>query len=808
MNILASWNWLGEWVDLDGLTPEAVAARVSLSGPGIEKLIPQGESLKGIVLGKIEAVEPHPQADRLRVTKVNVGDAQLSIVCGGSNVELGQWVPVAKIGSWVRWHGEGEPVELKPTEIRGVASEGMICAANEIGLFEAFPHGEKEILDVGKALPEHLEAFRPGLPIAEALGFSGDVLLDTEITTNRPDAMGMEGFSREVAAILDRPWRAHEPAEISVGTAPLTVTLPVANAARPLCSRFCAVKIEGIKMGPSPWWMRERLLAAGLRPINAIVDITNYVLLERAQPMHAYDAAKLQGNLGVDVAYVGESFEALNGVKYTLQPSMLTIRDANGPVAVAGVIGGQRAAVSETTTSVVFESAVFDEVSVRRTGRSLELSTDASKLFEKGLSAEAPRRALARAVELCLQIAGGKVVSEVADARAEAYHPAVFSLAEAEAARLMGITLTGEQMQATLERLGFTVVRTAGTLEVTVPWWRDHDIEDARDLVEEIARVHGYANLPSVFPAGMSPVPSDPSFAFEGRIRDLCKGFGLTELMAYSFLSREQLERVGMKPEACVRLLNPLSQDAEFMRPSLGPSVLQALVDNQERSDALRIFELSRIYWPSEGVPALPQETTELLLAIGDRGSEPWNEAKGIAEALLRELGVEPGSWKRWQGDQFWHPERSLQYVVQGQPLVTVGELHPQMAEAWKIERRIGLVQMFPEAVQHRATLVKTYQPLPAFPEIVRDLALIVDERIEIEAVETALREANAGGLLVRASWFDTYRGQGLADGKKSLAFRLVFRANDRTLASEEVDAAVEVARAKLATSIRAEFRT
>lgn len=808
MNILASWNWLGEWVDLAGLTPEAVAARVSLSGPGIEKLIPQGESLKGIVLGKIEAVEPHPQADRLCVAKVNVGDAQLRIVCGGSNVELGQWVPVAKIGSWVRWHGEGEPMELKPTEIRGVASEGMICAANEIGLFEAFPHGEKEILDVGKALPERMNGFRPGMPVAEALGLSEDVLLDTEITTNRPDAMGMEGFSREVAAILDRPWRAHEPAEISAGSTSLPVTLPMAKTERALCSRFCAVKIDGIKMGPSPWWLRERLLAAGLRPINAIVDITNFVLLERAQPMHAYDAAKLQGNLGLDTAKPGESFEALNGIAYTLQPSMLTIRDANGPVAVAGVIGGQRAAVSETTTSVVFESAVFDEVSVRRTGRALELSTDASKLFEKGLSAEAPRRALARAVELCLQIAGGQVVSEVADERAAAYRSAVFFLAEAEAARLMGISLTGAQMQATLERLGFTVVRTGGTLEVTVPWWRDHDIEDARDLVEEIARVYGYANLPAVFPAGMSPAPSDPSFTFEDTIRDLCKGFGFTELMAYSFLSREQLERVGMKPEACVHLLNPLTQDAEFMRPSLGPSVLQALADNQERADALRVFELSRVYWPSEGAPSLPQEPTEFLLAIADKGSEPWNEAKGVAEVLLHALGVEVGGWKRWQGDHFWHPERSLQYVVQGQPLVTVGELHPQMAEAWKIERRVGFLQMFPEAVQRRATVGKTYQPLPAFPEIVRDLALIVDERIEIEAIETALREANVGGLLARASWFDTYRGKGLTDGKKSLAFRLVFRANDRTLASEEVDAAVEVARAKLVASVGAEFRS
>ncbi len=808
MNILASWKWLGEWVDLEGLTPEAVAARVSLSGPGIEKIIPQDEGLKGIVVGRIEAVEPHPQADRLRVTTVDVGDARLGIVCGGSNVEVGQWVPVAKIGARVRWHGEGEPVELKPTEIRGVPSAGMICAANEVGLFDAFPHGEKEILDLGTALPERVASFRPGQPLAVALGMAGDVLLDTEITTNRPDAMGMEGFSREVAAILERPWQAAKTPSIAPGPQPLTVTLVAPMSERPLCGRLCAVKIDGVSVGASPWWLRQRLLAAGLRPINSIVDITNYVLLEMAQPMHAYDAAKLKGDLVVDAARPGERFEALNGQTYALQPSMLTIRDAEGAVAVAGVIGGQRTAVDAGTTSIVFEAAAFDEVSIRRTARALELATDASKLFEKGLSVEALSPALARAVGLCLQIAGGTVVSSIADVRARPYQPATFVLRAEEANRLIGIAIPVAQMRSTLERLGFGVSPEGDALRVTVPWWRDHDIEDARDLVEEIARVYGYANLPTVFPMAMSPVGSDPIFAFEGKIRDACKGYGFTELMGYSFVSRDQLERAGLLPELCVRLLNPLSQDAEFMRPSLAPSVLQALVDNQERAEALRVFELSRTYLPLDGRAALPEEIAEFLLAIRDRGAEPWNEAKGVAEALLEELGIHGGAWKRWQGDHFWHPGRSLQYVVADQVLVTVGELHPQQAEAWKIEGRVGLVHAMPEILISHASTAKAYRSTPAFPESVRDLAIVVAESVEIASAQAAMHRADTKGLLAETAWFDTYRGQGLPAGKKSLAFRLVFRSDARTLSSEEVDAAVEAVRMALVSEVQAEFRS
>lgn len=804
MNILASWNWLNELVDLKGLTPDAVAARVSLSGPGIEKLIPQGKDLDQVVVGRIQSIEPHPNADKLRVTKVDVGGSVATIVCGGSNIAEGQWVAVAKIGAKVRWHGEGELIELAPIDIRGVASEGMICAANEIGLAEAFPHGDREILDLGKELPA--QVWKEGTSLADALELS-DVLLDTEITTNRPDAMGMFGFAREVAVIMERRLTLPTSQVIEAGTEPLTVSVAGERDGKPLCSRFMAVKIDGVTVGPSPWWLKRRLLAAGHRPMNTLVDITNYLVLEHAQPMHVYDAAKVQGALRAAPVERQTQLLGLDGQTYTLEPGMLAIHDDTGPIGIAGIMGGASTAVSASTTSVIFEAATFDDVSIRRTARALNLSTDASKAFERGLSSEAPLDALARAVELCQALAGGAVVSQVADAQPRAYEPARFSITEAQAQSIMGIPMDGATMQAILERLGFEVVRAGGVLTATVPWWRDHDIEDGRDLVEEIARVYGYANMPPVFPAGMSPVPSHPSFAFATRLRRLLKGFGATETMGYSFVSRQELEKTGLPAEKALKLQNPLSQDHEFMRPSLIPSMLAAVVENQERVHALRLFELSCVYHWNPSQAPLPEERERLAMALVS-GDTVWAEAKGMAEALLGELGIMGGSWSRIEQESLWHPGRSIQYVLNGDVLVRAGELHPKMAEAWKIDVRVGLVDGDVEALARYAASAKAYHPLPQFPGVERDLALVVDERVTIGSIQSLLlTKLDHAGLLRDVTWFDTYRGKGLEEGKKSEAFHLVFRADDRTLSSEEVDAlmaqATELAKQELGAVIR-----
>ncbi|KAA0205715.1 phenylalanine--tRNA ligase subunit beta, partial [Candidatus Uhrbacteria bacterium] len=415
MNILTSYDWLKQYVDLGAMTAEEFAARVSLSGPGVERLYPQGADLDRVVLGRVLEVKPHPNADKLRIAVVDVGahgHAPARIVCGGSNLQADQWVAVAKEGAMVRWHGEGEPIELKPAEIRGVKSEGMICAANEIGLFDAFPHSEREILDLGHVFSvgaKHASPLRAGTPLADVLGLNGDTVMDIEVTTNRPDAFSMVGLAREAAAILKKPmtWK---PATLShVVGARRVLPLRVTVMDKKSCPRYMAVKIEGVTNGESPWWMKRRLMSAGLRPINKLVDITNFVMLELGQPMHAFDADKLTplltkerggGEVGLIVrkATKGESFKALDGKTYKLDDTMLVIADAKTPQAVAGVMGGETAAATGDTHSVVFEAATFDPVSVRKTARALNLYSDSQLRFEKGLSTEAPPDALARAV--------------------------------------------------------------------------------------------------------------------------------------------------------------------------------------------------------------------------------------------------------------------------------------------------------------------------------------------------------------------------------------------------------------------------
>ncbi|MDO8617914.1 MAG: phenylalanine--tRNA ligase subunit beta [Candidatus Uhrbacteria bacterium] len=491
MNLLASYNWLKEYVDLKGITPEEFASRISLSGPGIERLYPQGEHLRQIVVGRVVEIKTHPNADKLKLALVDVGGKTLSIVCGGSNLAVDQWVAVAKIGAMVRWHGEGEPVELKSAEIRGIKSEGMICAANEIGLFDIFPHIEREILDLNKALPE--AKLKAGMPLGDLLGVADDVVMDVEVTTNRPDAMSIAGLAREAAAILKRKflWAGSLNIPLIRGSQSERVGaltgVSVRIADKTLCPRFMAVQIDGVKVGPSPWWLKRRLISSGVRPINNVVDITNYVMLEIGQPMHVYDSLQLtayssQPKLEVRIARVGEKMLALDGKEYQLDDTMLIVADERQPIDIVGVMGGEATGVTKDTTSILFEAATVDPVSIRRTARKLNLYSGAQALFEKGLSTEAPPLAIARAIELCLELAGGQVASKVFDSQTKKYQPKKFSIKTAEVNALIGVELPVKEMYDTLQRLGFServtsyeLLSHTGAITISNPvaiWWK------------------------------------------------------------------------------------------------------------------------------------------------------------------------------------------------------------------------------------------------------------------------------------------------------------------------------------------------
>lgn len=803
MNLLTSYRWLRDYLVCD-LPVEEFAARLSLSGPAIEKIIPRDAALKNIVVAKILSVEPHPQADRLRVLKVDVGSVEpLTIVCGGSNLAVDQFVVVALVGASVKWHGEGEPVILELTKIRGIESQGMVCGADEIGLAEAFPKGEeKEILDLANHLPP--ANLVPGRPLAEALDLAGDYLMDIEVTTNRSDAMSIVGLAREAWAILKTPFKAPDPAEITQTGKGDALQVSVEDKQR--CLRYMAVKLEGVTVGESPWWMKERLLSAGLRPINSVVDITNYVMLELGQPLHAFDADKLVGDfIRVRGAKAGEAFKALDGKDYKLESGMLVIADDTNPIAIAGVMGGELSGVRQETKNVIFEAASFDSVAVRRTARALSLYSDAQSLFEKGLSTEAPPLALARAVELCLTLAGGAVASPVSDSKTEEYKHKQYSISLQQVRSLIGVDLPTEEMVGTLERLGFTVDISDDRLTATVPWWRDHDIEDGRDLVEEIARVHGYANLPSVFPAGISIRPSEPMLDVEDKCRTILQGAGYTDVYSYAFVSAEQVTKTGCTLEEPLRLLNPLAADLEYMRLSLLPGMLQVIVENQERLADSRYMEVANVFIrQSEGLP----EERPMLLAAVSGDESVWKQAKGVAETLLQQFGLSSLEWKPINADSRsqWHPGRSARILVDGTEIGRVGELHPIMAEAWKLNQGLGLCEIDLITLQKVTRSTVAYKPLPAFPSSKRDLAFTIDREITVEQIKGLITSAST--LPVTVEWFDTYVGKGVEEGKKSLAFHLIFQEQTRTLSSEEVETQLKTITETLSEELGAVVRT
>ncbi|MFH1077906.1 MAG: phenylalanine--tRNA ligase subunit beta [Patescibacteria group bacterium] len=814
MNSLVSYEWLKHYVNLR-VTPEEFAKRMSLSGPAVERIIPQDADLAKIVVGCIKELKKHPNADKLRIVMTDVGGKKPAhIVCGGTNLEEGQYVAVALIGSKVRWHGQGDLVTLEPAEIRGEKSEGMICAADEIGLGAAFQNPEREILDLGKELGWGTPP-KPGSPLADILGLAGDVVMDIEVTSNRVDAMGMVGLAREAAAILDRPFIWKEP-RITPPASPygkgrtVISQVPVKVATRALCPRYMAARVDGVTVGQSPWWMKRRLLSAGIRPINVIVDITNYVLLEQAQPMHAFDAATVEKGIEVRLARRGEKMRALDGKDYGLDDTMLVIADAAKPIAIAGVMGGERTGVMANTTSVIFEAATFDAVSIRRTSRKLGLQSDSQIRFEKGLSTEAPPAALARAIELTLDLAGGKLAGPVTDVKAAPYRAKKFSITTDEVNCLIGVALPAKEMVRILRALGFAVSTAGKRLTATVPWWRDHDIEMSQDLVEEIARVYGYGNIPAEIPFGLASRRDVGKLVWEDRSREVAKGAGFTETYSYSFVSKDLLEKAGYDASGMLHVQNPLTADLEIMRTTLLPSLLQAAAENREREHVLRLFEVANVYYPTKhGWKDLPDEQLELgALVMGVE--DAWKEAKGFVEHLLGEMGMRDVSWRRLSTDTFWHPGRTVQAFVGGDLVATVGEVSPKIAERFKLDGRVALVDLPLEAAVKHATTARKYVPVSPYPSAKRDLAIVVDDRTEFDDVSRTIAlvgSLHAQPLHVAVEWFDTYRGKNLPEGKKSLAMHIEYSAPDRTLESKDVDALMEQVVLALKEAFKAEVR-
>lgn len=806
MNLQIPYSWIKEHVRTT-LSPEEFAARLSLSGPSVDRWRVIGESLGGIVVGEVRTIEPHPNADKLRIVKTRVGKHELTIVCGGTNLRVGMKIAVALVGARVKWHGEGDLVVLEKTNIRGVTSHGMICAANEIGLFDAFPHQEREILDLS------FVDVAPGTPIVEALELD-DTVFEIEVTSNRPDAFSAVGLAREAAAILGAPflWKSakpphpHPPPRGEEGREGVSVDIKLEDPK--LCSRYQAAVVTGVRVKPSPWWMQKRLMASGIRPISNIVDITNYVMLEQGQPMHAFDAERLETRnskleIRIRTAEKGEKIKALDGNTYTLDSSMLVIADAKRPIAIAGVMGGEETGVTKDTTNIIFEAATFDPVSVRRTARALNLHSDSSLRFEKGLSTESTTPALARAVQLACEIAGGTSASPLFDRRAKPYRATVFPWDPQATTRAIGVEIPIAKMKTILTALGFAVKSAGKKFRVTVPYWRDHDIEASQDLDEEVARLYGLHNVPSKLPDGaLSDWPAEPELAWEDRMREVFAGAGFVETYSNSFVSRELLKLAGCDlPTLAVQ--NPLSEDLAVMRPALYPSLLAIVQENEPREPSGAIFEIAKSYTPRAG--ALPIETLKLVGAVWSDATlgEQFYRVKGMLEHVKRRWNLSLDFNNRVSGanEKVWHPGRSMGIAgVSG----SFGELHPTVIERFGIKRRVAIFEInLMEFVS--AAGGTRYEPIAQFPAVRRDISFVISERTTYDEVVVALRGAT---LLRNFELFDVYRGKVVQDGKKSLAFHLEFADPSRTLTSEEAERAFAALAAKLKQQFGAEVRS
>ncbi len=792
-------SWLREYVPMSQPAKE-IAEKLTMSGTEVGGIERTGGTWGGIAVGRITEIRPHPNADRLQLVTVDYGSGSSTVVCGAFNIRVGDLVPFAQVGAELVDGHSGKPTRLKPAKIRGVTSEGMACSERELGLSD----NHEGVLVLPPDAP-------PGAPLSEYLG---DSILDLEITPNRPDCLSVIGIAREIAALTSQtvklPVLDYQEYEPSVEE---LVSVEIANAE--LCRRYCASLIQDVKIGPSPQWMQQRLSSCGMRPINNIVDTTNYVMLEFGQPLHAFDFRQIGGGkIIVRRAAAGEKLTSLDGVERVLTPDMLVIADSLIPVAIAGVMGGADSEVIDITTSVLLESANFNPTSIRRTSSNLKLRSEASMRFERGISPELTVPALRRATQLIVELAGGRAARGYVDVYPgkKEMEPILFDLSWVQ--RLLGVDLAKELIVKTLVSLGFECHSQDGDrhLEVVPPYWRV-DVSGAADLAEELARIVGYDRIPTTMLS--TPLPrqlADPPLELREKLRDLTVRCGFQEVITYSLTSRDRLGAIG-KPEELVRVANPLSSDQEYLRTSLLPGLLALVAANQKHEEGgLRFFEIGKIFSSRER--DLPSEE-EMLAAVlsGPRTELSWRgnkelldffDAKGVVEAILGSIGVvadfQPASVRSL------HPGRVANIMVNGVVVGLLGEVHPAVAE--KFDLLPLPVAVFELAISKLLPLVSQqarYQPISRFPKSVRDLALIVDSDVPAYKISDII---SSFPLVSRLTLFDIYSGKQVPAGKKSLAYRIAYQSTTHTLTDEELDSVEKAILSRLSDELGAILRS
>ena len=796
-----SLNWLKQYVDVK-LPAAEIANRLTLAGIEVKSTNVIGANWEGIIAGQILEVQQHPNADRLHLVTLDLATRTEIVVCGAPNVAVGAKIAYAPIGTKMIDGHTGKTEVLKPAKIRGVASNGMCCSEKELGISEN--HEGIIILPADTAI---------GTPLTEVLG---DAIFNLEVTPNRPDCLGMTGLAREIAATTNSPFHLPEAlyaeSEVSIQD---KITVEIQDP--DLCPRYCASLITGIKIGPSPEWMQRRLISYGMHPINNIVDITNFVMLEYAQPLHAFDYEKIQGQ-GIIVrrANSGEKITSLDGIERNLNREMLVIADKERAVAVAGIMGGANSEVSENTTSILLESASFKPTSVHYTGRTLNMPSEACVRFERGISPELTLPALKRAIQLMVEYGGGQTAQGIIDVYLGKTERKPLRLTTTDFKRTMGVEYTLEQIEASLTALGFTCQADKAAVWVIVraPYWRS-DINIPVDVIEEVARIQGYEQIPTTLLAQAIPMQKPaPVTALKRRVRNLMAGYGFQELVSFSLTNMDVLVKLspeGKKPEPLpVHIANPASLEQEYLRPNLRAGLLAALTLNKAFiEEGLRLFELGKVYLNRN--ENLPEEPDMLCAVIcGPRAAQSWQgasepvdffDAKGVVEVLLKQTGIAAKFEK--SADTSLHPLNQAAITAEGKQIGVVGEVHPAVKEHFELMQPVFLFEINIPALLPLMK-DKVYRPIPKFPATVRDIALVVDSGVTHQQILDTMKGFS---LVTEVALFDVYAGGQIPAGKKSMAYRLTFQSPDKTLTDQQVNGVQQAILKKLATGLGATLR-
>ena len=800
-----SRKWLNEFVEIDAGDREFAEA-MTLSGSKVELTHDMGEEIKNVVVGKVLSQVRHQNSDHMWICQVDAGKGEpLQIVTGAQNVKVGDLVPVALDGSLLPGGKE-----IKAGKLRGELSNGMLCSFQELGLDQRdFPSAYPDGIWILSDDPE-LTDLTIGEDIRAAVGLD-DHVVEFEITPNRPDCLSVIGLAREISATFDRPCYFHQPEVKGGAEGVLPELLDVETPDPELCPRYTARMVRNVKIGPSPKWMRERLRAMGVRPINNIVDITNYVMLEYGQPMHAFDYRYVKGGkIIVRRAEEGEELTTLDGNVRKLTANHLVIADETRAVGLAGIMGGENSEIVADTADVVFESACFDGTCIRKGALSLGMRTEASAKFEKGLDPMNTLPAINRACELVELLGAGEVLDGVIDILNYVPQPTLLKVEPDKINALLGTDVAENVMHTILQKLGFETTMERGVIKV--PSWRG-DVKEMADLAEEVARFYGYNNIPTTLMRGQTTLGGySPEQRLEQRLGAVCRACGYDEIITYSFISPSWYDKIGWPADdfhrRSFKILNPLGEDTSIMRTTTLPSMLDILARNYNyRNRDVRLYELGRIYLPG-GENGLANEAKVLTLGAYGEGFS-FYDLKGTVEAILKDIRAEEVRFEtpdEFPGAVSYHPGRRAAVWAGSDCLGIIGQIHPNVAKAFGVDGELYCAELsFDELMLARGAGAE-YVPLPKFPSVTRDIAVVCDEAVTVGKLEQAIRKG-AKGLLKEAALFDIYRGKGIGEGKKSVAFNLILRADDRSLTSEEADEDVKSILAALEQDCGAHLR-